>query len=83
MLIRPLASSSNFFASFKKRRFNFQSGFESLKEELGPSRESTLPRQQVSVSSNFVFFATDIESKLERLSTASLKALSKNLTARL
>jgi hypothetical protein len=25
---------------------SFQSGFESLKEELGPSRESTLPRQQ-------------------------------------
>jgi hypothetical protein len=24
----------------------FQSGFDSLKEELGPSRESTLPRQQ-------------------------------------
>ena len=26
--------------------FFFQSGFDSLKEELGPSRESTLPRQQ-------------------------------------
>ena len=24
----------------------FQSGFDSLKEELGPSRESTLPRQE-------------------------------------
>ena len=26
--------------------FFFQSGFDSLKEELGPSRDSTLPRQQ-------------------------------------